>query len=45
MVEKGNKLLCINEACGYIENKSQKRIIVRNFTPEKQKSCFAAFSR
>ena len=24
MVEKGNKLLCINEACGYIENKSQK---------------------
>ena len=22
MVEKGNKLLCINEACGYIENKS-----------------------
>ena len=24
MVEKGNKLLCINEACGYIENKFQK---------------------
>ena len=24
MVEKGNNLLCINEACGYIENKSQK---------------------
>ena len=24
MVEKGNKLLCINEECGYIENKSQK---------------------
>ena len=24
MVEKGNKILCINEACGYIENKSQK---------------------
>ena len=24
MVEKGNKLLCIIEACGYIENKSQK---------------------
>ena len=24
MVERGNKLLCINEACGYIENKSQK---------------------
>ena len=24
MVEKGNKLLCVNEACGYIENKSQK---------------------
>ena len=24
MVEKGNKLLCINEACGYIDNKSQK---------------------
>ena len=25
MVEKGNKLLCINEACGYIENKSQQQ--------------------
>ena len=24
MVEKGNMLLCINEACGYIENKFQK---------------------
>ncbi len=24
MVEKGNKLLCINETCSYIENKSQK---------------------
>ena len=24
MVEKGNKILCINEACGYIENKFQK---------------------
>ena len=24
MVEKGNKLLCINEACGFIENKFQK---------------------
>ena len=24
MVEKGNKLLCINEACGYIKNKFQK---------------------
>ena len=24
MDEKGNKLLCINEACGYIENKFQK---------------------
>ena len=27
MVEKGNKLLCINEACGYIEKKP--RVILR----------------
>ena len=42
MVEKGNKLLCINEACGYIENKSQKEFL-RNFTQEKQKAAVCSF--
>ena len=43
MVEKGNKLLCINEACGYIENNFKKNNCAKFHVRKAKKAAVCSF--